>query len=216
LDYFVLIFNGSDWLAVSGRDRNATWLSTSAFCSKRGWSLHRLIQELQGGLRYRTIPEGYVVDWHGPNVVRSLNVERSEVMLPPGTEEVPEGVVGLGTLLVGLELLEPHRPRRRTPRVSLPPPSTDAPAAAPGPLTVVSKEEAASILPTGEWLVVTARCLRDEGKYLKDTQKNELAKVLAAESKKAVKVGQLGHTLEVGYLKKLLKPLGIWPLSSLK
>lgn len=81
--------------------------------------------------------------------------------------------------------------------------SADAPAAAPAPL------------PTGEWLAVTACRLRDEGKYLKDTQKSELCEVLAAASRPAVKAGELGHTLEPGYLKKIVKPLGIWPLNSL-
>jgi hypothetical protein len=104
LDYFALVFNGSDWLAVTGRDKSATWLSAGAFCRERGWSQHRLLHELQHGLAYRTFPPGHIVDWLDPNVARSLDVERSEVTLP---EEMPEGVTGLAARLVGFELLEP-------------------------------------------------------------------------------------------------------------
>ena len=82
--------------------------------------------------------------------------------------------------------------------------------------TVMAVSAAASILPTGKWLAVTARRLRDEKKYVEGTTKRELADVLDAESKTAVKAGQLGHTLEPCYLRNHLKPLGIWPLSSLK
>ncbi len=62
LHYFVLVFNGSDLLAVTGRDKGATWRSTNVL----GWSKPRLLHELQNGRQYRTFPPGISIDWERP------------------------------------------------------------------------------------------------------------------------------------------------------
>ena len=46
---------------------------------ERAWSPSRMIHEMQNGLPYRTIPEGYVIDWHDPRVESLLNVKASEI-----------------------------------------------------------------------------------------------------------------------------------------
>ena len=66
------------------RDKDATWRSLGTLCRGRGWSKRRLLHELQHGLPYRTIeplPPGRTINWHDPEVGRSLDVEASEVTL---------------------------------------------------------------------------------------------------------------------------------------
>jgi hypothetical protein len=75
----LLFVNGPETLAVVGRDTDATWMTLGEVCRERGWSRHRLIQELQNGMRHRRIPEGPEIDWHDPDVRRWLNLETSEV-----------------------------------------------------------------------------------------------------------------------------------------
>ena len=84
LDYFVSVFNGSDLLAVTGRDMNATWRSAGALCRELDWSKRRLIYELENGLPYRTIPPGWTIDWRDSYVWPYFNVEASEISIPYG------------------------------------------------------------------------------------------------------------------------------------
>jgi hypothetical protein len=70
-----LSVNGSKAFVVTGRDTNATWRSLSTLCHERDWSKPRALFELQNGLRYRTVPPGHTIDWHNPNVERSLAAE---------------------------------------------------------------------------------------------------------------------------------------------
>jgi hypothetical protein len=49
LGYFLSIINGSDWLAVSGRDTHATWRSLVLLCRERGWS--KVARGLRAGLQ---------------------------------------------------------------------------------------------------------------------------------------------------------------------
>jgi hypothetical protein len=109
----VLIFNGSGLLVATGRDMDATWRTLGTLCRERDWSRRRLIQELQGGLRYRSIPPGHTIDWHDPTV--SLNVETSEATFYDEKEAAKveayssDQVVffSLGRVTVGIEVLPP-------------------------------------------------------------------------------------------------------------
>jgi len=116
LNYFVFVFNGSDLFAVAGRDKDATWRTLGTLCRELDWSPRRLLHELQGGLRYRTIPEGREIDWHDPNVRRWLNLEASEVTFYDEklAKERSRGlVISLGQVTIGIEVLPPERAGRR-------------------------------------------------------------------------------------------------------
>ena len=58
LRYFVKVFNGSKALAVTRRNKDVTWHTLGVLCRTHDWSERRLLQELQEGLSYRTIPGG--------------------------------------------------------------------------------------------------------------------------------------------------------------
>ncbi len=110
---------------VTRRDKDATWRSVGTLCRERDWSKPRLIHELQNGLRYRTIPEGYVIDWHDRlRVQPNLNVEASEVKI----------YVNRRWLTVGIEVLPPMDPE-------VPAPSANAQAASPAPPRNISEAD---------------------------------------------------------------------------
>jgi hypothetical protein len=94
---------------------SATWRTTGKYCREFDRSRPRLIQELQNGLRHRTVPEGREIDWHNPSVLRSLDVEASTVTF--GYVKVSEGHIGYVREIVGIE----------------PAPSANASAASPAP-----------------------------------------------------------------------------------
>ncbi len=104
LRYFAPVFNGSRWLAVSGRDKDATWRSLAALCHRLDWSRPRALYELQNGLHYRTVPPGHVVDWHHPHVETTLNINASTVQVILG---IAKGVVGFDIITLGVEVLPP-------------------------------------------------------------------------------------------------------------
>jgi hypothetical protein len=139
LDYFVFIFNGSDLLAVSGRDKDATWRTLGTLCRERDWSRPRLFRELQNGLRTRTFPEGHVINWHDLNVRHALNVEAST--LPFGYVSAS----GMGTAdsswaiqePIGIEVLPPDAPAD----AEAPAPPANAPAASPAPPKKISEAD---------------------------------------------------------------------------
>jgi hypothetical protein len=139
LHYFVLVFNGSGLFAVAGRDKDATWRTTGAFCRERGWSKARLLYELQNGLPYRTFPPGYTFDWSDPYLKPYLNVEASEISFPSGVvmgaindavavitgkPRPPKRRSALEGMTLGIEVLPPGAPAD----ADAPPPSADAPA----------------------------------------------------------------------------------------
>ena len=41
----------------------ATWRTLVTMCRECDWSKLRLVQELQSGLQYRTVPPGHTIDW---------------------------------------------------------------------------------------------------------------------------------------------------------
>ena len=118
---------------MSGRNKRATWRSLGTLCRELDWSLRRLIAQLQGGWPYRTIPPGHAINWNDPYDWHGLSIERSEVTLS-GRVPVPEGMIGLGNLTVGLELrASPDAPAdAEAPSPSVTPPV--APAVSPAPL----------------------------------------------------------------------------------
>jgi hypothetical protein len=189
LSWFV---NGSEALAQSGRDKDATWRSLSTHCRVLGWSKPRAIYELQNGLRYRTIPPGHTIDWHDPDVELSLNAETGDLTLTLGVFGGP-GLVSFNTLTVSIEVLSPTDAK-------VPSPPADAPKA-----TTVSPVE---------WARIATRNLRTENKIPKDAKKADLARLLEGEAQKAVRGGKLRRALKASYLENQLVLWGIWPLSS--
>jgi hypothetical protein len=103
LCYFATVFNGSGLLVVTGRDTDATWRSLATFCRERDWSRPRLLQELQNGLPYRTIPPGHVIDWRHYNVERSLDLAASTVMIVLPVL-MADGVPDLDCRTIGVEV----------------------------------------------------------------------------------------------------------------
>jgi hypothetical protein len=115
-------------LAVTGRDKDATWRTLGTLCRELDWRRQRLLYELQNGrVPYRTVPPGHVVDWHRPRVLRSLDIEASEVTI----------VVLDRRLTVGIEVLPPGAPAD----AEVPALSANAPSASPVPPRKVSEAE---------------------------------------------------------------------------
>ena len=95
------------------RDKDATWRSLGTLCRERDSSKRRLLHELQNGLPNRTIPPGHVIDWHDPGV--SLDVECSEVSF------CGSGILSLGRVTVGIEVLAPPETKEKPRAVGRPP-----------------------------------------------------------------------------------------------
>jgi hypothetical protein len=105
----VLVFNGSDLLAVAGRDKDATWRTMGTLCRELGWPRQRLFYELDNKrVPYRTIPEGYVIDdWLDPYLWPYINIEASEISIPSGV------VVGAINDAVAVITGRPRPPKKR-------------------------------------------------------------------------------------------------------
>jgi hypothetical protein len=114
----------------STRDKDATWRTLGTLCRELDWSRPRLIQELQNGLRYRTVPPGRVIDWHDFNVLRWLNVEASEVSFYEAREQ-SSIVIGPRRVTIGIEVLPAD--------AEVPAPPASVPAASPAPSKTVSQ-----------------------------------------------------------------------------
>ena len=77
----------------------------------------------------------------------------------------------------------------------------------------VHVRQAATVTATARWAFETTERLLAKGKIPKDLKwRSELADLLATESKKAVKAGQLSRALKASYLENQLGPWGIWDL----
>jgi hypothetical protein len=119
-----------------------------------GWPRQRLFDELQNGrVRYRTYPEGYVIDdWLDPYLRPYINVEASEISMPSGAVvgAINDAVAvitgrprptkrrsGLEGMTLGIKVLPPGAPVD----AEVPPSSADAPAASPAPPRTVSDKD---------------------------------------------------------------------------
>jgi hypothetical protein len=127
------------------RNMSATWRTLGALCRELDWNRHRLLYELQNGLRYRTVPPGRAIDWHHSNVRRWLNVEASEVSFYEARE--PDN--GRGPLFIG--------PRRVTVGIEVLPPGARAEADVPSPSVDVP---AASLAPRRPSDAAVEQCFR--------------------------------------------------------
>jgi hypothetical protein len=67
---------------------------------------------------------------------------------------------------------------------------------------------------SAQWARAATRKLRDKKKIPEGARQADLARLLEAEAKTAVKAGELRHELKANYLENQLGPWGIWPLSS--
>jgi hypothetical protein len=222
---------------MAGRDTDATWRSTGTLCRELDWSRLRLLHELRNGLSYRTYPPGHVIDWHHPDVERSLDLEASAVTITLGVvAEKGEAcfVLGLDRLTVAVEVLPP----------------TDAevplPAAEQGYVQTIdglSKQLRSAIdgggsamisiaeqieekapkddapkLASAQWAEAATRRLRDNGEIPEEATRSKaaLARLLESEAKKDAKAGHIRQAWKASYMEDELANWGIWPLSSLK
>jgi len=80
-------------------------VTLSTACRERDWSGLELLDRLQHGLPYKTVPPGHVIDWNDPNVVRSFNVAAGTVTFVQ--EIVGGGGVGPHTVTVVVKVLLP-------------------------------------------------------------------------------------------------------------
>src|SRR5262245_56918902 len=169
LRYFASVFNGSYWLVMTGRDTDATWRTLGTLCRERDWSKPRALYELQNGLPYRTIPPGHTIDWHHPQVKRTLDDAASPVMIVQ-TVLMADGVPDLDRRTIGIEVLPPAD-------AEVPPASA-----------------------TVEWARATTRKPRTGKKIREGATKAELARLLEAEAREAVKTGQISRALKACYM----------------
>jgi hypothetical protein len=208
LHYFVLVFNGSDLLAVTGRDKGATqvWLSEAKALLTEGYGgASKLAEKLlrEEGTAGR-LPWGYLRkngDAADDEFWRFARIDFEENSARVGIAFFFVGPgVGRDDGLRSTEYLGIWVSRAHV--LALLPEPTDAEVPAPSA--------------TAQWAIVTTRRLRDEHKIPEGTLKADLARLLEAEAEKAVKAGQLRRSLKATYLENQLSPWGIWPLSLLK
>jgi hypothetical protein len=217
LRYFASVFNGSCWLVVTGRDNDATWRTLGTLCRERDWSRPRLVHELQNGLPYRTVPPGHTVDWHDPNVLRSLDIEASTVTLMRGVfvaEAEAGDVFSFDSLTVGVEVLPPTDAEVLPPTDAEPLPPADVEVLPPADVEVLPPADVEVPSPSIQWVRATVRTLRDKKKIPEGIRKADLARLLEGEAQKAVKAGQISRALKASYIENQLAPWGIWPLNS--
>jgi hypothetical protein len=186
-------FNGSDSLVVTGRDKDATWCMASAALDELGWPWLRLRDELLAKRwSYRTYPPGDEIDW-GDSTLRFDRAESTVTILD--RHPAKPGVRGFYKT-VAVEVLPP----------------TDAEA----PSHPAHTPKATTVSDSARWAIIATHNLRAENKVRKDTTQADLARLLEAEAKKAVKAGQISRALKASYIENQLAPWGIWPLNSFK
>jgi hypothetical protein len=166
LNYFVLVFSGSDLFVMIGRDKDAT--------SEPGEP------RIDAAVGTATVTNSGHQVARLDRLVKRL--EEASLKLSDYTRALPDAPADAEAS-------------------SLPTASASAPAASPAP---------------PEWARATTRRLRDERKLPKGIRPVHLARLLAIESQRAVKAGQLRRAWKASYLENQLKAWGIWPLSSLK
>jgi hypothetical protein len=200
----VLFFNGSEALAVTGRDKDATqvWLSEAKTllvegCGGSSRLAEKLLREegTAGRLSWGYVRKnGDAPDddfWHRARIKfeeSSAHVGPLVFWIGPGVEpnnEPRAEYLGIWVSRAQVLALLPH---------------TDG----------------ESPTPTAQWAFTTTSRLRNEDRIPKGATKADLARLLAAETPAAVKAGQLGRSLKASYLENQLSAWGIWPLKSFK
>jgi hypothetical protein len=163
----------------------------STLCREMDWSPRRLFHEVEHGrVPYRTIPEGYRIEWDDDFLWPYINIEASEI-------RIPYGIGGLG-------IWTPPPNSRRVPHhgltlgIEVLPPDAESPT------------------PTAKWVFNTAGRLQTEGKICEGMTKAAVARLVAAEAPAAVKADKLDRALKAAYLENQLSAWGIWPLNSRK
>jgi hypothetical protein len=207
LYYFVLGFNGSGLFAVAGRDKDATWRTLGTLCREQDWGRQRLFHALADGLPYRTIPPGYtIVDWLSPVLQSCVNIEASEISVPPGLMLGPifDMHQALGRRIKRSALINPPPPPDGvTFDIEVQPPADEAPAP--------DDTEVLPLLDAAQWAAVATNDLLAKDKIRKGMKKAEVARLLEAESRKAVKAGRISQTYKASYLEDHLAEWGVWP-----
>jgi hypothetical protein len=214
LYYFVLVFNGSGLLAVTGRDKDATRISAKGGSQIRLSEAKALLVEVYGSpqlaegllrdeLAAGRMPWGSLLQkgeashdfWKSGSRV---NFEENSASNKPLVrmfylDDPPQPPQGCEHF--GIWLSRPHV-------LALLPEPTDAEVPAP--------------LASAQWAITTTRHLRNERKIPEGVLKADLARLLETEAGKAVRAGQLRRELKASYLENQLTPWGIWPLDSFK
>jgi hypothetical protein len=227
LRYFVRLFNGSDLLAVTGRDKDATRTQPAPSISPEGvpidewcasaaaalWADYVAAQAATSGFAalHRYMPSALRDDeWHRitvRNEARSAlgawlaeRSERGEIELwaRPGSRIEDARVIPPSAVRV----LKFDYEKRTASGEGLP------------LLYDVRARQAATASASVQWARATTRRLRDEGKIPEGMKKSQLAHLLEAEAEKAVRAGQLRRALKATYLENELADWGIWPVSA--
>jgi hypothetical protein len=192
-DILLLVVNGSEALAVTGRDKDATWLSEArallaeAYGGASGLAEKLLREEGAAG----RLPWGYLRKngdaaddefWRYANIDFKENSARVGItffIVGPGIGADDDG----GTR--STEYLGIWVSRARV-------------------LALLPESVAASA--SAQWAADTTRRLRDENRIPEDAKKKkaDLARLLEAESQTAVKAGQLSRALKASYLENQL------------
>jgi hypothetical protein len=199
----LLFVNGSEVLAVVGRDKDATqiWLSEAkallaeAYGGASGLAEKLLREEGAAG----RLPWGYLRkngDAADDEFWRYARIDFKENSARVGITFFFVGPgIGRDDGLRSTEYLGIWVSRARV-------------------LALLPKSVAASA--SAQWAIAMTRRLQAESKIPKGALKADLARLLEVESQTAVKAGQLSRALKASYLENQLVPWGIWPLNSLK
>jgi hypothetical protein len=224
-DILLLFVNGSEALAVTGRDKDATRAQPAPSISTEGIPIDEWCASAAAALwadyvaAQATTSSFAALHRYMPSALRDDEWHRIGVR--------NEARSALGAWLADrsergeIELWA--RPGSRIEDARLIPPSAvrvlkfdyeKRTAAGEGlPLLYdVRVREAATASASVQWARVTTRNLRTEGKITEGMTKADVARLLAAEAQKAVKTGQLTRALKASYLENQLIPWGIWPL----
>ena len=214
----MLVFNGSGLLVVTGRDNSATRQICSSARREPSWP--RGLEERPNSLKNYSGRKAPPVGCHGAisgrmatRTTMNFGVSlRSTSKRTRHSWESPSSFVGPGVgPTMGFRVPSTSEfgchahtclrfcPSQRTRRCQHPRRTHQRPRA----------QASRGLLPR------PATC-GTEKKIREGVTKADLARLLEAEARKAVKAGQLGRTLKASYIENQLSAWGIWPLNSFK